>query len=190
MSYKQRVTICEMCGREISISQARKIFVEGAILTLCPSCVLKISKKHTREVIEQRRKEIRPTTPHPVTGIPPTMRHKVQQTKSRPKTSRSLENFDVVSDYAERIKRAREKLGWTTKILAEKVRERETTIKRIEAGRLKPTINLAKRLEEVLGIKLLEPILPEDIEGFRSSKKSRYIPTLGEIVNIRKSEEE
>jgi len=158
---------------------------------LCPSCALKISKKHAREVIsEQKHRETRPSTPHPMTGIPPTMRYRVQQPRSRPRISKSLENFDVVPDYAERIKRAREKLGWTTKILAEKVRERETTIKRIEAGRLKPTINLAKRLEEVLGIKLLEPILPEDIEGFRSSKKSRYIPTLGEIVSIRKSEEE
>jgi len=184
--------MCEMCGREVPVIQARRVYVEGALLTLCPSCALKITKKHAQEVLTEQRQQYkkvmpRPTITYPITGLQPT-KHKTPQSRSRP--SRTLENFDVVSDYAERIRRAREKLGWSTRVLAEKVRERESTIKRIEAGRLKPTINLAKRLEEVLGIKLLEPILPEDVEGFRSSKKSRYIPTLGEVVSIRKSEEE
>ena len=173
-----------MCGREILVTQVRKIFIEGALLNLCPSCALKVSKKHIQEVISSRpSQEYKRIQQLPKPSIP--MMIPTSSKSTRIKTRRISEEFDVVEDYAERIRKAREKLGWSVRVLAEKVKERETTIRRIESGRLKPTIQLAKKLEEVLGIKLLEPILPEDTISSWSKKKTRYIPTLGEVVNIR-----
>ncbi|RLG73489.1 MAG: TIGR00270 family protein, partial [Thermoprotei archaeon] len=60
--------------------------------------------------------------------------------------------------------------------------EKETVIKRIESGKLKPTIELAKKLERILKITLLEPIVSEYIT--RLSPKENL--TLGDIVVLRK----
>ena len=189
-----RLAICEMCGREVPESSIQKVFIEGTILAVCPSCALKLIRRRPTApqipVIPQRTQPPLSTTPRSKPTLQPTHRTTSYSGQTRQRLQRLAESFEVVPDYAERIKRAREKLGWSQRTLAEKVRERESTIKRIESGKLKPTIDLAKRLEEVLGIKLLEPILPEDVESFRASKKSKYMPTLGEIVSIRGREEE
>jgi len=73
-------------------------------------------------------------------------------------------------------------------MLAEKVKESVTTIKRIESGKLRPTIDLAKRLEEVLRIKLLVPSVEEEL-GPREAHTKKYV-TLGEIVAIRGVEQD
>ena len=103
---------------------------------------------------------------------------------SRPIRRQSLEKYELVEDFAERIRKARERLGWSTKMLAMKVKESETTIRRIESGKLRPTLELAKRLEEVLGIKLLVPAVEEELGLFSSERRGEYV-TLGEIVSIR-----
>ncbi len=195
-SSSTRLATCEMCGREVPESSIQKVFVEGTILAVCPSCAFKIAKR--RHIAPQV--PVIPQSAQPQTSPTPSSRARTMHqpsthatsysSQARQRLQRLAESFEVVPDYAERIKKAREKLGWSQRTLAEKVRERESTIKRIEAGKLKPTIDLAKRLEEVLGIKLLEPILPEDVESFRATKKSKYMPTLGEIVSIRGREEE
>jgi putative transcription factor len=97
----------------------------------------------------------------------------------------AAERYEVVPDYAEIIRRARERLGWSHKVLAEKVRESERTIKRIEAGELVPTIDLARRLEKVLGVKLLEPVVEEDYAEAGSRSRRRFYLTLGDIAEIR-----
>lgn len=91
--------------------------------------------------------------------------------------------YEVVSDYAERVRRARERLGWSQKMLAERVRESENVIRRIELGKLKPTIDLARRLERVLGIKLLEPVVEEPETSDR--ERGGFHLTLGDIAEIR-----
>lgn len=75
-------------------------------------------------------------------------------------------------------------------MLAEAVKEGENVIKRIEAGRLVPSIDLARRLEQVLGIKLLEPVVESTFESYQSFSRSRVSKelTLGDIVAIRKKE--
>ncbi|HIE53589.1 MAG TPA: TIGR00270 family protein, partial [Chromatiaceae bacterium] len=96
-----------------------------------------------------------------------------------------MESYDVVEDYAERIRRSRERLGWTPATLALKVKEKENVIRRIESGRLKPTIDLALRLERVLKVKLLEPIVDEG--SLRSVTEAKgFELTLGDVANVRK----
>ncbi len=112
----------------------------------------------------------------------------VSAKRSTPARRSSIdEKLELVEDYAERIRKAREKLGWSQRVLAEKVKVSENVIKRIESGRLRPTIDLARRLEEVLGIKLLVPSVDQELTEAGSTKVKTYV-TLGEILSVRNEE--
>jgi len=161
-----------MCGREIDAREAKKAIVEGSLLILCPQCYTRLSKQGVvkEPPVQTQSKQVKQTPP----PKPP----------SRP--ARRPEEYEVVEDYATRIKNAREKLGWSQEVLAVKVGESVNTIKRIEAGKLKPSIELARKLERILGIKLLEPVVEE------GESTSRYYQRLSNYwrLNTFKSEEE
>ena len=162
-----------MCGQLIPRSEAKRVYIEGALITVCLKCYNKMSKKGIKEVT----KEI--TKPSRIRGIikPRAVR--------RPRRT-IYEEYEVVSDYAERIRKAREAMGWSHKVLAEKVKESENIIKRIESGKLIPDIELARKLERVLKIKLLEPIVEETEFYTPPSKVKTTELTLGDVVSIRK----
>jgi len=102
--------------------------------------------------------------------------------RTRP-TRRREENYEVVEDYAERIREAREEMGLTREILARMVGEKESTIRRIESGKLTPSIDLAKKLERVLKITLLQPV-SEGLEALREEGEEYYL-TLGDVVEFK-----
>ncbi|MFP3268352.1 MAG: multiprotein bridging factor aMBF1 [Desulfurococcales archaeon] len=160
---------CELCGSPIS-GRAYKVSVEGVSLTVCEKCYRKQSAK-TREKTAQEEKQQR-TQPQAST-----------QRKPQLKAKHEVE-LEVVDDYAKRIKDARERLGITLFSLSQKVMEKETVLKRVEQGRLRPSIDLARRLERALGIKLLEPVVDEEKGKFESQGEDGI--TLGDVVNIRK----
>ncbi len=156
---------CELCG--VPIDYGYSVCLEGATIIVCSKCYERLTRgKGSPIAIKPRASTTTPTRSKP---------------RNRKPSTRDLLEYDVVEDYAERIRRAREKLGWSQATLAQKVRESENVIKRIEAGRLVPTLDLARRLEKVLGIKLLEPRVEEVPVG----NVERFELTLGDIVNIR-----
>ncbi len=177
-----------MCGMEVEEGSMHKINIEGTILNVCSSCYSRLASKgrqlnQQQGAISTRAKESLPrrsiSSSKPTQGISANIAPKNRSSIQ----SKSYENFELVEDYAEKIRRARESLGWSQAILAEKLKTSENVIKRIESGKLRPTYDLAKRLEDVLKIKLLVPSIEEDLSKQRIQK---YI-TLGEIVNIRES---
>jgi len=188
------VIYCEMCGSPVDRKRVKTVFVEGALLRVCESCYSKVMSRRapppqsqqptrletlrTKDIVRPRSLSRPPTAPATISGPSTGSR--------RARVGRSLERYELVEDYARRIREARERLGWSTKVLAMKVRESETTIKRIESGKLRPTLDLARRLEEVLGIKLLVPAVEEEIGV--SSREPEGFTTLGEIVNVRGEE--
>lgn len=137
--------------------------IAGAILSVCSACAkygvpVKSSVKHVKSTVVKRRQVFR----KPRLGFG--------------------DEFEVVEDYFRRIRDAREALGWTKEILAERVKEKVSVIRRIEAGEMVPTIALARKLEHVLKIKLLERVpeySPPSIEGRFSEL------TLGDVAEIR-----
>ena len=86
-----------------------------------------------------------------------------------------------MEDYADIVRKAREEMGLTRGVLARMIGEKESTIKRIEDGRLIPSINLARKLEKILKIKLLQPVGEEEVEF---TGEEAYI-TFGDIVEFR-----
>ncbi|MEM2308634.1 MAG: TIGR00270 family protein, partial [Sulfolobales archaeon] len=59
--------------------------------------------------------------------------------------------------------------------------------KRIESGRLVPTIVLARKLENALSIKLLEPVVEAAQARLPSPAKIKEL-TLGDVVSLKKRE--
>ena len=89
----------------------------------------------------------------------------------------------VVLDYAVRIRNAREKSGMTQKDFALKLNEKESIIHKLENGLFVPPIDLAKKLERLLRIKLVEI---EEEEKAETAKKSSGPLTIGDILNVKK----
>jgi len=167
------IVYCEMCGKPIDRRYAKIVYIEGAKLVLCPSCFSKVAKR-TVESVPMYKRASKPTR-----SVKP-----VTTSKPRPRRQR-LDEYEVVSNYSEIVRRARERLGWSQRTLAEAVKEGENVIKRIETGRLVPSIDLARRLEKVLGVKLLEPVVEEFSANLMPSHRVKEL-TLGDIVNIKK----
>lgn len=159
---------CEMCGRELEAREAKKAIVEGSPLILCPTCYQRLSKQTvTREAQDSSRPKTKTT---------------LQPQSVKPSTNR-VEDYELVEDYASRIKRGRERLGWSQEILAMKVGESVNTIKRIEVGKLRPSIPLARKLERILGIKLLEPVVDE-VDRQVSTGPGKDYTTIGDLIKI------
>ncbi len=157
---------CEMCGAPIK-GRAYRVTIEGATMILCGRCYAKISAS--------------PGSAVPVNVQSAGSRKMLAQKKTVRRHGRV--EYEVVDDYADRIRNARVKMGWTIAALARRVMERESVLKRIESGKLRPTIDLAKKLEKVLGITLLEPVVEE--LGEAVERGGRVELTLGDLANIR-----
>ncbi|MHA1581857.1 MAG: multiprotein bridging factor aMBF1 [Candidatus Baldrarchaeia archaeon] len=165
---------CEICGRKIQ-GTPRYIFVEGAKLVVCQICA-----KFGSEI--------------PTPQIPrKTLTKKAIKTPKRPirKETRRVsrltffeEEYELVENFGEKVKKAREKLGWKQEDLAREIKERESIIRKIETMEMIPSFNIIKKLEKALNIKLIVPIskVPET-----SPPPPKETPlTLGDAIVLKK----
>lgn len=83
--------------------------------------------------------------------------------------------------YPEIIKGAREKSGLKIEELATKINEKESVISRLETGHLSPTFELAKKLEDFLGIKL---VLEYEGSSYSGGRVDHEEVTIGDVVEI------
>ena len=166
---------CEMCGETIR-GIAKLVRVEGAELQVCGRC-----EKYGTAVQQPKRTDIRRTAP----AAGPS----VKQAPPSPGTAyRKRDMFDymegeIVEDYATRIRHAREEKGLSQKDLALQMMERELLVKKIEKGELVPEEDVRRKLEKVLGIRLLESAATE---SEKKTKADVLAPTLGDVTVIRK----
>jgi len=158
---------CEICGREI-LGPPKAIRIEGVILKVCKDCV------RFGEEVPLEEKEPAKSVPARAPRWPKGLAKKTE------------EELMVVEDFAERIRSARERLGWTKEYLAKRVGEKVSVIKNIESGKLVPTLNLARKLERALKITLLE----EPLEVSISKPSDSVGLTLGDVVVLKKKEED
>lgn len=89
----------------------------------------------------------------------------------------------IVADYHILIKKAREKTSLKQKELAEKILEKESVIHKLEAGQLKPSILLARKLEKFLNIKLVENYLAKEEKRIDFTDKAL---TIGDLIKFKK----
>ena len=149
---------CELCGREI-IGRAYLGVVDRATLILCEKCSRRAAKIYG-----------------PLGGG--SARRKVAPTPKRPRRSR-LPEMDVVEDYAERVRGARERIGLTRATLAAMLGVKVSVVRRIEEGTLIPPLDLARKLEKTLRIRLLEPVGEEE---YSRGETREWSQTLGDVA--------
>ncbi len=92
-----------------------------------------------------------------------------------------IDETQVRQDFAKIIKDARTASGLTIEKLAEKMSEKASIIERVERG-MRPTNEIAKKLEKTLKIKLLGL---EEVE-IESNKGSKFAQSIGDVAVIRK----
>ncbi|MEM3865877.1 MAG: multiprotein bridging factor aMBF1 [Candidatus Bathyarchaeia archaeon] len=157
---------CEICGKEILGKPYNKV-VEGVKMVLCEKCA------SYGEAYFQPVTLTKLSTPVKVV--------------TKPKTSKSIINkeyleLEVVPDYFMKIKSTREKIGLTQEEFAKKLNEKLSVIQKIEVGKIIPDINLAKKIESLLKIKLLTPTQEEKIISKTVEKPTL---TLGNLAKIK-----
>ena len=102
--------------------------------------------------------------------------------KTRPPSLDEWESLELVEDLGLRVRQARERLGLSQEDLGRRVGEKASLIRKIETGKMTPSLMLARRLEHVLRVKLIvpasEPVVPASPPPHRL--------TLGDIVQIKR----
>ncbi|MFX0042795.1 MAG: multiprotein bridging factor aMBF1 [Candidatus Hodarchaeota archaeon] len=163
---------CPICGG-IIWGKGQYVLLEGAKIVVCQSCA-----QHGTKIYER---------PKP----PQQKKLNYSQTisaskKSKPKQD-SFDNVEIVPDYAKRIRNTRNSRNLNQEQFAQKLNEKPSLLRRIEAGKVEPTIKLAQKIEQTYHIKLLKKV--DDIEA--SLNGSKYIKksggsSLGDIAFIKK----
>ena len=154
--------LCEMCGIESASLDTRK--VSGSVLRLCSSCGEMGSQTSFRESIGHRA-------------------YVAQALEKRKQRERyediEPEEYDLVSNYGSVVRRAREKKGLDHASLASKISEKKSILTSVEAGNMKPNEKLIKKLENSLGIKLVEKV---EVESAPRSNQSSKALTMGDLL--------
>jgi len=151
---------CELCGKTCDCKAAS---IDGVIMMLCPSCI-----KHG-EIVQITK----PSTP--------TQKPLLDRIKKPPvKDIYKDMTKELVSNWNELIKKAREKKGLKREELGFKIGERTVTISKIENGDLRPSDKVIEKIEKELGIKLFEEVSETSTKISTSSSTSRL--TLGDFI--------
>lgn len=161
-----RAVQCEMCGSETP--RTRRILVDRSVMSVCSNC------ERFGQLLDGPKAK---AVARPAGNVPLAMEKRRRQQATRDVFSAQAMQLELVEDYAQRIRTAREKKGWTRQELGGRVGEREVAIGRIENGALHPTDDVARRMERELGIRLFEPVA----RGATQSQPTRGL-TLGDML--------
>ncbi len=160
---------CEMCGREIPI--AATIEVEGATMRVCAGCA-----RFGRVI-----------APPPPANAPPSRGGIAAGLESRQRRMTekpaALESEDeLVPDFGERVREARERKRVSLDDLARAVNERKSLLAKVETGSFHPDPTLARKLEASLGIKLREKV--EEVHTQKYQPRGGI--TIGDLIKMKK----
>ncbi len=167
-----------MCGQEI-YARPIEIKIEGAVLEVCPSCA-----KHGKKI-----------TPQKSTGPRPSTQPAVHRRTSPPRYSSSSSTKsaivrggnELVSDYHDRIRLARQKMKLSQKDVSIQTKISVSELQSIETGKMRPPDKIIEKLEKFFDLKITE-----EVKAYRpqDQKKGPAFQTLGDIVVIKKKNDE
>jgi putative transcription factor len=179
---------CEMCGKETNSPNTVKI--EGAELQVCDECADFGTEVKTQEQSTTSTKYS--TGSSGASGSSGGSSGSTATSSSGGSSSggRRRDMFDemdeVVQDYDERIRSARESAGLSQEDLAKQLNEKASLIRKLEHGETLPSDDVQQKLERALDIDLSEGASPEeDAEWEGGSSTGEY--TLGDVVERKDS---
>jgi putative transcription factor len=163
---------CPICG-SIIWGKGERVLLEGAKITVCHNCAqhgIKIQKLPTstqaRKTYSYNKKEV---------------------PKQQVAKKKYIDDIEIVPDYAKKIRIKRTSLGLNQDQFAQKLNEKPSLLRRIEAGKVEPTIQLAKKIEDVYKIKILKKSdeIEANIQDNKYMKKTAGT-SLGDIAFVKK----
>ncbi|HVM44326.1 MAG TPA: multiprotein bridging factor aMBF1 [Candidatus Thermoplasmatota archaeon] len=156
---------CEMCGKELP--SLRKAIVEGTLMNVCGNCV--------RFGVEQAGAHTEVTGRSRATAA-------IQNRAARGRTRDVFADMpeELVEDYGERVREARQKLGLSIEEVGKRLNERQNELAKVEQGSYHPPDALVRKLEKFFGIKLMEK--PEAPAGVGGAKPTGGPMTLGDMI--------
>lgn len=179
MSYKkQNYPECPICGG-IIWGKPSHIIVEGVRLTVCQSCsnlgqrtsISSPSKIQSKIFYKKPIKRKSVATPH----------------IAKPSVKKDDESdLQIVSNFAAKIKKTREKYKLTQEKFALKLHEKASLIRSIENGKRIPTISLAKKIEKTYNVKLIEKKKDDESDYRKYIQQKKAQTTLGDMIIVRK----
>lgn len=95
------------------------------------------------------------------------------------------EDYVLVEGYGKVIKSAREARGLTQEALAGLLNEKASVVKKVESEKMSPSLNLIRKLEHVLKIKMTEK-LDEDLATRGGDQGEGLTLTLGDVAVFKK----
>lgn len=170
--YKEFDKECPICGG-IIWGKGQRVLIEGGKISVCINCA-----QHGEKVQE----------------LPLNSSSKKQQTSGKKKpynrkiyAKNFTDDIEIVPDFAKKIRNARSSLELNQDQFAQKLNEKPSLLRRIETGKAKPTIKLAKKIEEIYKIKLLQKgdMVEGSIQNDKFMKKS-IGTSLGDTAFIKK----
>lgn len=153
--------LCDLCGKETEVIY--KVEIEGTILNVCKDC------SSFGKIIDVVKREEKP---------------KIEKKKIVKKEEKEIHEM-IVEDYAVKIKKAREKKNLKQEELAKLIAEKVSLIRSIEKGKHEPSIQLARKLEKVLNIHLIEEYEYRTDNKSKESKSDKL--TLGDVIKIKQN---
>jgi putative transcription factor len=143
-----------------TIAKANRVKIEGTIMEVCNNCTSLGQKLEAPRQWSPRQQNLK------------------------------LSQETVVDNFASLVKQAREKRHWTMEEFALRCQEKEMFLHRVEQGTLKPDMTLARKLERVLGIRLITlPSNEETTEEEKQPVEDTDNPTgltLGDFIKVKK----
>ncbi|MBI4143662.1 TIGR00270 family protein [Candidatus Woesearchaeota archaeon] len=92
-----------------------------------------------------------------------------------------LAEDSVKNDFFVILKQCRERMNLTQKEFAEKIMEKENTVHKLETGHLVPGLELARKLEKLLKIALVEHV---SVDSTVVNKKESNTLTIGDVIEL------
>ena len=152
---------CELCGNE---GNCKPALVDGVKMMVCQGCM-----RHGKAISV----EISSDSPKKSPDL-----KKIKKPKQ--KDVYKDMNKELVTNWNNIIKNARQKKGLSREQLGFKIGERTVTISKIENGDLRPSDEIAKKLEKELDISLFEEI--NKVPSYMTSSTSKSSLTLGDFI--------
>ena len=157
---------CEMCG---SKTGTRRHMVSGTIMNL-GNCCSKYGE---------------PMDAPAKAGTKAAVTQNLERRQNR-MTSKNIykeETWDLIEGFGPAIRKARERKKMTHEQLGSKVSARVPQLHKIESGHLRPSDDLAKRMERELGITLLEKVEGGPAQSLSGMKQGGSAGlTIGDLI--------
>ncbi len=147
-----------MCGKQESLFKA---LIEGVEMSVCKDC----------------------SSFGNVLSAPKSFGNTKGQKAQKTRLPEIIE--EIVKDYASKIKQTREKRKLTQEEFAKMLEIHESLLRNIEAGKQKPTIDIARKLEKQLNIVLVQKITEEQ-EDEKQQKRPKSPLTIGDMLLMKK----